>query len=78
VLNQQSALVNERLTLVATVFFPLTVSTSFFGMNFGWMTSRIGTAWTFFGLGVVFPLVVSVSTLVVMGRLTQRRSRHDG
>jgi Mg2+ and Co2+ transporter CorA len=74
VLDQQSALVNERLTLVATVFLPLTVSTSFFGMNFGWMTSRIGTAWSFFALGVVFPLLVTVGTVLLMRRVTERRS----
>jgi Mg2+ and Co2+ transporter CorA len=74
VLDQQSALVNERLTLVATVFFPLSVSTSFFGMNFGWMTSHIGTAWSFLCLGVVFPMLVTAGTALLMGRLTQRRS----
>ena len=74
VLDQQSALVNERLTLVATVFLPLSVSTSFFGMNFGWMTSRIGTAWSFFALGVVFPMLVTVGTALLMRRLTERRS----
>jgi CorA-like Mg2+ transporter protein len=77
VLDQQSALVNERLTLVATVFLPLSVSTSFFGMNFGWMTDHIGTAWTFFGLGVILPLVVTFGTLFVVGRLTQQQSQPD-
>jgi hypothetical protein len=72
VLSQQSALVNERLTLVATIFLPLTLSTSFFGMNFGWMTARIGTAGAFFGLGVVFPVLVMVGTVMLMGRLTRR------
>ena len=72
VLSQQNALVNERLTLVATIFLPLTLSTSFFGMNFGWMTARIGTAWAFFGLGVVFPVLVMVGTVMLMGRLTRR------
>jgi Mg2+ and Co2+ transporter CorA len=74
VLDQQSALVNERLTLVATVFLPLSVSTSFFGMNFGWMTSRIGTAWSFFALGVVFPLLITIGTALLMRHLTERRS----
>jgi hypothetical protein len=76
-LNEQSALVNERLTLVATIFLPLSVSTSFFGMNFGWMTGRIGTAWTFFGLGVILPLVVTFGTVIVVGRMTQRGRRHS-
>jgi Mg2+ and Co2+ transporter CorA len=74
VLDQQSALVNERLTLVATVFLPLSVSTSFFGMNFGWMTSRIGTAWSFFALGVVCPMLVTVGVALLMRRVTERRS----
>lgn len=73
VLSQQSALVSERLTLVATIFLPLTVGTAFFGMNFGWMTARIGTAPAFFGLGVVFPLLLTVGTVILMGRLTGRR-----
>jgi Mg2+ and Co2+ transporter CorA len=77
VLSQQSALVNERLTLVATIFLPLSVSTSFFGMNFGWLTERIGTAWTFFVLGVLLPLVVTFGTVFVVGRLTQRGRRHE-
>jgi hypothetical protein len=77
VLDQQSALVNERLTLVATVFLPLSVSTSFFGMNFGWMTSRIGTAGSFFALGVVFPMLVTLGTALLMRRLTERGSARN-
>ena len=73
VLSQQSALVSERLTLVATIFLPLTVGTAFFGMNFGWMTARIGTAPAFFCLGVVFPLLLTVGTVILVGRLTGGR-----
>lgn len=45
--------VTERLTLVATVFFPLTVLTGFFGMNFGWMVAHIDSFASFavFGIG---------------------------
>ena len=74
VLSQQSALVSERLTLVATIFLPLTVGTAFFGMNFGWMTSRIGTAAAFFGLGILFPLLLTLGTVILIGRLTGRRN----
>ena len=42
----------ERLTLVATVFFPLTVLTGFFGMNFGWMVQHIDSFTSFLLLGV--------------------------
>lgn len=44
--------VQERLTIVATIFLPLTLLASFFGQNFNWMINRIGQAWDFWGLGV--------------------------
>jgi magnesium transporter len=45
-------LVTERLTVVATIFLPLTVVTGFFGMNFEWMVDRIDTVGAFLVLGV--------------------------
>jgi magnesium transporter len=42
----------ERLTVVATIFLPLTVVTGFFGQNFGWMTARINSLAAFLVLGV--------------------------
>jgi magnesium transporter len=44
--------VQERLTIVATIFLPLSALTGFFGMNFNWMIIHLGSAWAFFGLGV--------------------------
>jgi magnesium transporter len=52
--------VQERLTIVATIFLPLTALTGFFGMNFNWMIEHVGSAWTFFGLGVGGLLASSV------------------
>jgi magnesium transporter len=49
--NRLNAIV-ERLTVVATIFLPLTFLTGFFGMNFGWMVSEIDTALAFWLLGV--------------------------
>jgi magnesium transporter len=50
-----NVLINQmagRLTIVATIFLPLTFATGFFGMNFGWMVGHIDSAATFFLLGV--------------------------
>ena len=40
------------LTVVATIFLPLTFVTGFFGMNFEWMIGEVDTALAFWVLGV--------------------------
>jgi magnesium transporter len=56
--------VQERLTIVATIFLPLTVVTSFFGQNFAWLINHIGSAWAFWGLGIG-GLLISCCAIVV-------------
>jgi magnesium transporter len=70
--------VQERLTIVATIFLPLTALTGFFGMNFNWMIDHLGSAWTFFGLGVG-GLLASCLLIVIWLRYTGLldRSRHQ-
>jgi magnesium transporter len=50
--TEQNKIVN-RLTLVATVFLPLTFITGFFGQNFGWLVENVDslTAFVVFGVG---------------------------
>jgi magnesium transporter len=49
---------NERaylVSVVATIFVPLTFITGFFGMNFGWMVDRVDTQLAFWLLGFAIP-----------------------
>jgi magnesium transporter len=64
----------ERLTVVATIFLPLTVVTGFFGQNFGWMLDRIDTL-TAFLLGVG---LFAVSGLGIYIWVRARVRRGDG
>ena len=42
----------KQLTLVATIFLPLSFVAGFFGMNFGWLTDHITPLWAFLLYGV--------------------------
>jgi len=73
-----NVLINQmasRLTIVATIFLPLTFATGFFGMNFGWLVRHIDSAESFLLLGVggmILPLIAVAVLLLRAGYLRGR------
>lgn len=59
-----------RLTILGTVFLPLTWVTGFFGQNFGWMVDNVDSPAAFFGLGI------GLEVLAVAGLLLWFRRAH--
>jgi len=57
------------LTVVATIFLPLTFVTGFFGMNFGWMEDQIRSPEAFVALGIGAPVL---GALVVAAWIRRR------
>jgi magnesium transporter len=57
------------LTVVATIFLPLTSITGFFGVNFGWMVDRLAGPFPFWllGIGTLVAGVAAIWRLIVRG-----------
>ena len=56
------------LTVVATIFLPLTFLTGFFGMNFGWMVGKIDTEAAFLALGIGGSAIATIVIYIAIRR----------
>ncbi len=59
--------ITKQLTVVATIFLPLSFVVGFFGQNFKWMVTRVDSAAAFFVLGIG-SLILSVVGLLIWFR----------
>ena len=67
-----------KLTVVATIFLPLTFLTGFFGMNFGWLVDHIDSPVAFWllGVGLMTGPLLLVLALLRGGGASERLQRY--
>jgi magnesium transporter len=65
--NRQNDIM-KQLTIMATIFLPLSFLTGFFGQNFGWLVNAIGSWEEFFGIGLGTEAVAVIFLIVYFKR----------
>jgi magnesium transporter len=65
--NRQNDIM-KQLTIMATIFLPLSFLTGFFGQNFGWFVNAIGSWEEFFGIGLGTEAIAVIALLVMFKR----------
>jgi magnesium transporter len=66
--NRQNE-VMKQLTVIATIFLPLSFITGFFGMNFGYMvTHLINREWTFYVIGIGSMVATGIALIIYFRR----------
>ncbi|MFC4453873.1 magnesium transporter CorA family protein [Deinococcus sonorensis] len=77
--NRRQGASSRQLTMVATIFLPLTLVTGFFGQNFGYLIDHvINTPRAFWVLGVGLEVLVAVVTVLLVQRVGQRPAPPSG
>ena len=64
----RSSDMSNRLTIVATIFLPLSFLSSYFGQNFHYLTDRLGSGGQFVAWGLAVPLLSLTIILVLLQR----------